>query len=102
MLIPKSFRLGRKKYKVEMHANSAHLYGTCLPEAKRIIIFNAVRGKPRADVDKAEIFWHEVTHVILRDMDHPRWKDEAFVLAFSKRLNQVVHTAEVSDGSTLV
>ena len=95
MLIPNSFRLGRKKYKVELHANSIAKYGTFLPEAKRVIIFNAVRGKPVDAADKTETFWHEVTHAILHDMDHPRWKDEGFVTAFSKRLTQVVHTAEL-------
>lgn len=96
MLIPKSFRLGRKKYKIERHANSSGIRGHIIPEAKRIIIFNAVRGKPRADMDVAETFWHEVTHAILWDMANPRWKDEKFVVEFSKRLNQIVHTAEVS------
>lgn len=97
MLIPKSFRIGRYTYKVEMHANSIAKYGTLLPEAKRVIIFNAVRGIPRVEASKAETFWHEVTHAILRDMGSPRWKDEAFVLAFSKRLNQVVHTAKLGN-----
>ena len=97
MLIPKSFRLGRKKYKIERHANSNRVRGTIVPEGKRIKIFDAVRGIPRADIDVAATFWHEVTHAILWDMDHPRWKDEAFVVAFSKRLNQVVHTAKLED-----
>lgn len=95
MQIPQSFRLGRKKYKVERHANSAKLYGTFLPEAKRIIVFNAIRGRQREAAALSETFWHEVTHAILRDMDSPKWKDEAFVDAFSKRLNQVCLTAGV-------
>lgn len=97
MLIPQSFRVGRKKFKVERHANSRGIRGVFLPEGKRVIIFNAIQGKPRADIDVAETFWHEVTHVILQDMQHPQWKDEAFVVAFSKRLNQAVHTADLGN-----
>ena len=95
MLIPRSFRLGRKKYKVEQYANSERLNGTVLPDARRILLYMAVRGVPRTDIAVAETFWHEVTHAILRDMDSPRWRDEVFVRAFSKRLNQVIHTADL-------
>ena len=42
----------------------------------------------------SETFWHEVTHAILYDMGDPRWKDEKFVEGFSKRLNEVVHSAK--------
>ena len=42
----------------------------------------------------SETFWHEVTHAILHNMGDKRWRDEKFVVGFSKRLNEVVHSAK--------
>lgn len=95
MLIPKSFRIGRKKYKVDIQDNSLKRFGSFMPEANRVTIYRAWKFKERTEAAMAETFWHEVTHAILHDIDHPRWKDEAFVLAFSKRLTEVVRTAEL-------
>jgi hypothetical protein len=44
--------------------------------------------------ERAEVFWHEVTHAILHDMKHPLWRSEKFVQAFAKRLNDSIHSAE--------
>lgn len=42
-----------------------------------------------------DTFWHEVTHAILRDMDHPLWRSEKFVSAFARRMTEIVLTAEL-------
>jgi hypothetical protein len=82
MQIPKSIKIGRKSYSV----SNVNMRGQ-------------VRGKVYPDVELIElrgndpyVFWHEVTHAILHDMG-ANWKDEKFVIAFSKRLNQAIQTA---------
>jgi hypothetical protein len=44
--------------------------------------------------ERAETFWHELTHGILADMEHPLFNDEKFVVAFSQRLNDAIHSAK--------
>lgn len=44
--------------------------------------------------ERGETFWHEVTHGILHDMDHPLYSDEKFVTAFANRLNNAIHSAK--------
>lgn len=95
MIIPQSFRIGTKRYKVEMQENSNKKLGTIVPAGQRIIVYKQYKFIPRTPAEMAGTFWHEVTHAILWEMDHPRWKDEKFVVEFSKRLNQVVHTAKL-------
>jgi hypothetical protein len=95
MVIPKEFRLGRKRYTVSLLEKMYRgVYGRCYPSAGCITVATTFRGTPRTPKHMAETFWHEVTHCVLHDMGHPLWKDEKFVTAFSQRLNQVVHTAK--------
>jgi hypothetical protein len=35
-----------------------------------------------------DTFWHELTHAILKDMNHPYESNEKFVLEFSSRLTR--------------
>ncbi len=91
MQIPRKFKLGRKKFSVHI--------------VKRLP--TGVRGRVYPDIsciqlsmqhsnNATETFWHEVTHAILHDMDaYIKWDNEPFVKAFSKRLAQVVETAEL-------
>jgi hypothetical protein len=96
MIIPQKFRIGTKRYKIEMHESHPRRYGSLIPEGQRILLYRVTGGKPNNDERMSDTFWHEVTHAILWEMDDPRWKDEVFVKAFSKRLNQVCLTAEVA------
>lgn len=90
MEIPKSFKIGSRAWQVR--ADNTRLpkgmYGVCYPR------YEVIRIEVRAPQDMTESFWHEVTHAILFDMQDPRWKNEVFVTAFSKRLTQVIRTAE--------
>lgn len=90
MEIPKSFKLGKNFWKVLVRSTRRTLRGRTYVRENGIVVAGWL--PPRA---RAETFWHEVTHAILHDMSHPLWKDEKFVEAFSKRLNQIVHTAEL-------
>lgn len=98
MEIPKSFKLGRVTYRVEQPYT---LYMGRLGEVHytpaiiRVAWFLAQTPQKRTPRQRAETFWHEVTHAVLHDMGDPLYKNEKFVLEFSKRLNQVVHTARL-------
>jgi hypothetical protein len=93
MQIPKSFELGKNKWAVRYYGDSAVEYGRVFPKYKVVRVNVSSDGKNRTTAQRSETFWHEVTHAILHDMKDPRWNDEKFVTAFSKRLNQVINTA---------
>jgi len=42
-----------------------------------------------------ETFWHELTHAILYEMDHPLYRNEQFVTKFSTLLNRAINTAKL-------
>jgi hypothetical protein len=96
MLIPYTFKICHRPHTVSLQVSThkeRSTVGHFWPQASHIDIWVARNGRYRTDRQISETFWHEVTHAILHDMDHPLWKDEKFVTAFSKRLNEVVHTA---------
>lgn len=91
MMIPKSFRLGRYEVSVIVRDRArlvSGALGSFYPSVKLLLIAGK---RPKKQV--AVTFWHETTHAILYDMNHPLRDDEKFVTAFSKRLAQVVDTA---------
>jgi hypothetical protein len=91
MQIPSEFKLGRKKYSVALVSNlPKRVKGRVYPTQGMIQLSAAYSGVA------AETFWHEVTHAILHDMGDTRWKDEKFVTEFSRRVYQVIKTAEVT------
>lgn len=99
MQIPKKFELGGTMYTVELvrHTKPKGTMGTIYYESCRIEIATN-SGRTNRSFKQEEIvdtFWHEVTHAILRDMKHPQWDDEDFIDGFSKRLTQLVTTAEL-------
>lgn len=53
-----------------------------------------VTGRTYSPKERAETFWHEVTHGILHSMNHPLYTNEKFVTEFSKRLNDAIHSAK--------
>lgn len=97
MEIPKSFKVGTKMYWVQQipRRTSPTSLGAFYPALCTVVVSTHSRRKPRSVEAIGETFWHEATHCILNDMGHPLWKDERFVTQFSRRLNQLVHTAEL-------
>jgi hypothetical protein len=94
MQIPSNFKIGRKKYAVAMVAKlPKRVKGRVYPMIGRIEL--SMQYSPTV----AATFWHEVTHAILHDMDaYVKWDNEKFVDAFSKRLAQVIDSAELPNG----
>lgn len=101
MQIPKAFRLGKRKIGVDVRDKSlkskerTHIIGRAYPTLDFMWVSKKIEKTALGDTGVSETFWHEVTHLILHDMGDPRWQDEKFVVAFSKRLNQVINTAEL-------
>jgi hypothetical protein len=88
MQIPSKFKVRRKQYTVE------HRKRMPLMVTGRLYVHSGVLQIGTASTNKPLTFWHEVTHAILHDMNHPLWDNEEFVTQFSKRLLSVVKTAE--------
>jgi hypothetical protein len=92
MTLPKRFKLGKHAYVVRpVRSLKDGVFGTVYPTLHVV----AYQTRGRTPKQRAETFWHEITHAVLFDMNDPRWNDEKFVSAFSKRLAQVVRTAEL-------
>lgn len=100
MLIPKSFNLGHIPYKVQVTKRVRGPRGSVgrVDYKSRTIDIANVNywtGEKLPDKEVSDTFWHEVTHAILEDMNHPLYRDERFVTAFANRLNEVVLTAKL-------
>ena len=54
---------------------------------------NPLRGYIYEADERANTFWHELTHAILYDMGNKLTHDEQFVTAFADRLDQAIKTA---------
>lgn len=93
MKLPRSIKIGKTRYTVAWFDAMLEQMGLFRPVLRVINVAIRKRGKPRKPEAIAETFWHEVTHAILHDMDHPLWKDEKFVTAFSKRLSKAIDSA---------
>ena len=97
MMIPYSFKLGDQHWSVHRAyaVEGRGKVGRVFYDLQAIQIATHRKRKPRTDEAKAETFWHEVTHAILHSMGCSLTNDEMFVTEFSRRLNQVVHTARL-------
>ena len=98
MKLPKTIKIGRTTYDVSSPLQMSWtaskgdiLYGM---QWIRVALQCNVTKRRFTEKERAETFWHEVTHGILFDMDHPLFEDEKFVRAFSKRLNDAIHSAK--------
>lgn len=95
--IPKKVRIGKRTYSVttvRAFHKQTHT-GVVYPKDAKIVLarrggFTDFKLPP---AERECDFWHEVTHAILYDMKDPRWKDERFVIGFSKRLTAAIRSA---------
>jgi hypothetical protein len=99
MLIPKKIKVGLKWYDVEMldtMPNKGKM-GRVFFTSKLIQIAQRSNrtGRTFKPAEVNDTFWHELTHAILHDMDHPLWKNERFVSGFAERLNRAVNSARL-------
>jgi hypothetical protein len=91
MLLPKKLKIGKKIYEVyTVHKPKARYHGNCYYDLATIEINTAT-----SPAEIRDTFWHEVTHAILKDMEHPLHKNEAFVTGFSNRLTKAIDSAKL-------
>lgn len=93
MKLPTRIKIGRRVYRLLAYDALGLRRGWTRPALQQLSVSTHVAGRPRKPEAIAETFWHEVTHAILHDMDHPLWKDEKFVTGFSQRLAKAIDSA---------
>jgi Zn-dependent peptidase ImmA (M78 family) len=99
MKIPKEVRVGKNKITVKRHHSlkvGKDACRGCYDYSQRVIAIssNTPSGTHKYSAsDKANTFWHELTHAILHDMKNDLSYDEKFVTSFSDRLDQAIKTA---------
>ena len=93
--LPKKIKVGHTNYAVVRKYKRLRDIGEI--DYKGRVVSVATRDKfgNRLSVsEQFEVFWHEVVHGILHDMEHPLRDNERFVVAFSRRLNGALESAE--------
>lgn len=97
MKIPKSIKVGKKKYSVHQvkHMDKRGIMGAVNYDAGCIFVatHSNVRGTRFKKEEVADTFWHELTHAILKDMGSKLESDEKFVSGFSDRLTKAILSA---------
>jgi hypothetical protein len=94
MILPYKFKLPGQTYAVATFMQRSRNTGHTLPRLGVVQVATHTVTGPRKPEAIQQTFWHESTHAILYSMGHPLWKDEKFVTEFSKRLVQLINTAE--------
>ena len=59
-----------------------------------VITHSNFTGRAFKSEELSDTFWHELTHAILHEMQHPLQDDEDFVTKFSGLLNTAILSAE--------
>jgi hypothetical protein len=97
MLIPKEITVGQTKYTVKQPTTMPYFRRGYVDYTLRTISVahgpNVPKGATYNPAERAETFWHEITHAVLHDMEHPLRDNEDFVVRFSTRLAKAIRTA---------
>jgi len=101
MKIPKSVKVGRKRYTVAKSEKLA-VRGECtfghvnhFQQHIQVATHHPRTGRELPQAEQSDTFWHELTHAILYDMGHHLYRNEEFVTRFSSRLNKAILSAEL-------
>jgi hypothetical protein len=84
MQIPTSTTIANKTYNVTKVDLPGATLGQVYPDMGFIELHS----------DDSYVYWHELTHAILYEMGSDLWRNERFVTAFSKLLDQSIQTAK--------
>ena len=99
MKIPKEVTIGNTPHLVctekQVVVGNTICHGSFDEETHTITIAqgNPLHGYKYDSSERANTFWHELTHAILYDMNNKLTHDERFVAEFSNRLDQAIKTA---------
>lgn len=101
MKIPKTVKVGRIIYRVVRRPLVRHKGKPALGyidySTHEIIIctHSALHGASISKREQYDTFWHELTHAILRHMQHHINDDEKFVTTFATELTNAIISAEL-------
>jgi len=97
MIIPKQVKIGRNKWHIKrvhtMPRKGHNGEADFLRRVLTVATHSKATGAKYPEAIASEVFWHELTHAILHDMNTSLTYNEKFVTAFAKRLNQAINTA---------
>jgi hypothetical protein len=99
MELPTNMKIGRSWYRVwyQKQPPRTVCYGRINYDIRTITVYDRkASGAPFKPADVRETFWHEVTHGVLYEMNHPLYKDEKFVTEFSRLLSKAIDSARFS------
>ena len=98
MKIPKQIAVGDVVYKINRQ-RTAKAQGALgqinYAEHTIYVATHDTRGNTLDAEEVADTFWHEITHAILHDMDHPLCSDERFVTKFASVLSTTINSAKL-------
>ncbi len=94
MKIPKEITVGKTTYTVQRTVKGGNL-GHINYQTKIISVATQDSyGNQLENEEMHDTFWHELTHAVLHDMNHPLRDDEKFVRKFAYRLSCAVDSAK--------
>ena len=100
MKIPNEVKIGKTKISIKKEHSLKVGRDACrgcydYSQQRIVIASNTPSGTHKYSAsDKANTFWHELTHAILHDMgENSLNHNEKFVSAFADRLDQAIKTA---------
>jgi len=94
--LPNEMQIGKKKYSVVQPEKVGNGWdkGVVDVKAKRIELGKrSFNGAKFSAEERYETLFHEMTHAILYEMNHPLWRNEKFVNRFAKHLTNAICTA---------
>jgi hypothetical protein len=106
MKIPKELTIGRKTYKVQMLDNLINGkqmgqidYSNYVMQIVTHATYKRSNGTEVhikfSEEEVHDTFWHELTHGILHEMNHPLRDNESFVTKFANHLSHAINTAQL-------
>lgn len=99
-LLPKSLKIGKRRYAVTVQRHLTRSSMGRIDYRQSLITLathSKVTGWRYESSEIHETFWHEVTHGVLREMNHPLEGSETFVSRFAQLLTQAIETARFED-----
>ena len=96
--LPHRITVGEDKVNVHPQYKKRWRYNGCYyPGIKSMEVQVVPHGGPRPTAAVRLTFWHEMTHAILFEMEHPLARNEPFVTRFAKLLSAAIDSAEFKD-----
>lgn len=96
--LPYAMKVGRKKVSVTLKARNGRRFNGCYTSSIGAIeVYTGHPLRPRNDAAVRTTFFHELTHAVLYEMEHPLARNEAFVTEFARLLSGAIETARFED-----